>query len=301
LDELLGPLIAIVTPAFAISTMLAMGLRLSLGEIVRPLRNPRFVGAALILNFAVLPLIAWALAEVLTLGADVRTGLILISAVAGAPMIPKLVSIARGDAASATALVILLIAASVVVAPLLLPMLLEGVRIDPVDITVALVWQLLLPLAVGVFVHERYPAEASAYVDEVATVSNVTLVLLFIASIGQNINGVLGLLGSGGIIAIVLLVAAAIIGGYLIALPAGVERRLMGLGSAQRNTAAAFIIAVSSFAERPTVIAFVATAGLVMMALLFPIAGEWSKQPTRLELAADSSPAAMSHPGGLVK
>jgi len=282
-DTLLGQLTQIVTPAFAISTMLAMGLRLTVTEIIEPLRSVRFVVAALALNFAAVPAAAWLIALVLGLDSDVRTGLILVSAVAGAPMIPKLVTVAKGDAASAVALVTLLVVGTVVIGPFLVPLLVANVRIDSAAIALALGWQMLLPLAVGVFIRGRYPDEAGTYVDEVGAISNVSLVLLIVSSIGQNVDGLIGLLGSGGLVAMVVLIAMAAAGGYLLGIPAGVERRLLALGTAQRNVAAAFIIAVGSFADRPTVLALVAISGLITMAMLFPLAGEWSKRPSRLE------------------
>src|SRR3954452_6366691 len=262
--------------------MLAMGMRLTVGEIVEPLRNPRFVAAALGLNFVVMPAAAWLIAHALGLERDVGTGLVLISAGACAPMIPKVVTIAKGDAASAVALVTLLVVATVVIAPFLLPLLLEGVTVDSAAIAGSLGWQMVLPLAVGVLVRERYPEEADDYVDEVAAISNVTLALLLVSSVGQHLGGAVGLLGNGGIVATVLLVAAGVVAGDVLGVAAGVERRLLALGTAQRNVAAAFIVAVGSFADRPTVLALVATSGIVMMLMLFPLAGEWSKRPSRL-------------------
>ncbi|MFL5754834.1 MAG: bile acid:sodium symporter family protein [Chloroflexota bacterium] len=282
METFLAQLSQIVTPAFAVTTMLAMGMRLTVREIVGPLRNPRFIAAALALNFVVVPAAAWLIVHALRLQPDVAAGLVLISAGAGAPMIPKLVTIAKGDAASAVALVTLLVVATVVIMPVLLAFLLEGVTVDSAAIAGSLGWQMVLPLAVGVLVRERYPEEADDYVDEVAAISNVTLALLLVSSVGQNLGGAVGLLGNGGIVATVLLVAAGIVAGYVLGVPAGVERRLLALGTAQRNVAAAFIVAVGSFADRPTVLALVATSGIVMMLMLFPLAGEWSKRPSRL-------------------
>ena len=283
MSELLAQLSALVTPLFAISTMLGMGMGLTVREVVAPLRNLRFVAVALGLNFILVPAAAWLIATVLGLGEDTRIGLLLVASVAGAPMIPKLVTIAKGDGPSAVALVTLLVVATVVVAPLALPLLLPGVQVDPVAIAFALSWQMLLPLAVGIFIRERYPDEATGYRGEVASISNITLVLVFVTSAGQNVPGLLGLFGSGAILATVLLVAAAIVGGYLLAIPAHVERRLLALGAGQRNVAAAFIIAAGSFADRPTVLAYIAAAGVIMMVALFPLAGEWSKKPGRFE------------------
>jgi predicted Na+-dependent transporter len=296
--DFLANLLQVVTPAFAITTMLAMGMRLTISELVEPLRNWRFVAAALILSFLFVPAAAWVIAAALRLTEDIRIGLILLGCVAGAPMIPKLVTIAKGDTASAVAMVTLLVVATVVVAPLTLPVLLPGVEVDVVAIAVNLSWQMLLPLGAGLFVSERYPEEATEYVDEVGTISNIALVLLFVASLGQNMGGLLEMFGNGAIVATFLLLLAAIVGGYASGVPAGVERRLLALGTAQRNVAAAFIIATGNFADRPTVATFMAAAGLVSMLVLFPLAGEWSKRPRRVTDVGDLDPARESHGAG---
>src|SRR5687768_5014171 len=121
MQEFLAGLAQLVTPAFAITTMLAMGMRLTVRQIVEPLRNWKFIVAALALSFVLMPLAAWLIASSLNLEPDLRVGLILIACVAGAPMIPKLVTIAKGDGASAVAMVTLLIVVTVAFAPLALP------------------------------------------------------------------------------------------------------------------------------------------------------------------------------------
>ncbi|HVG27559.1 MAG TPA: bile acid:sodium symporter [Acidobacteriaceae bacterium] len=282
LEQLITGVSQMASLAFAVSTMLAMGMGLTLRQVITPLRNVRFIIAALFLNFIIVPAFAWLLAEVLGLAPDIRIGLLLIACVAGAPMVPKLVQIAKGDAATAVALVALLIAVTVVFVPLALPLLLPGVTIDSGSIATQLALQMLLPLAIGIFIRERWDEEAAEYRPTVATVSNVALVVLFLTSIATNLPGVLGLFGSGGIISVVLLVAVAVLCGYLTGIPAGVERRVLALGAGQRNQAAAFIIGAGNFADRPTVLLLVGVASLVMMVILFPLAGEWSKRPSSL-------------------
>src|SRR6185437_14487381 len=110
--------------------MLGMGMGLTIAQIAAPLRNLRFIAVALGLNFVLVPAAAWLIATVLGLEVDIRIGLILVASVAGAPMIPKLVTIAKGDGASAVALVSLLVVATVVIAPFLLPVLLGDVAVD---------------------------------------------------------------------------------------------------------------------------------------------------------------------------
>jgi predicted Na+-dependent transporter len=283
MSELLDALSSLFTLAFSFTTMLSMGLGLTVAEIVRPLRNLRFVAAALAVNLLLVPALAMVLASALGLSTDLRIGLLLLAAAPGAPMLPKLVQIARGDAATAVALTALLIVATVVFLPLALPILLPGAVVDSGGIATSLATQMLLPLAVGVFVRERYEEEAAAYRPTVAQISSVTLALLFVTSLGQNLPGVLGLVGTGGILATGLLIAAAVLVGHLAAVPGGVERRVMALGAGQRNMAAAFVVATANFADRPGVLTFLATAGLIAMVILFPLAGEFGKRPRRAE------------------
>ena len=286
-DQLISGISQLASLTFAASTMLAMGMGLTLREVLEPLRNWRFLAAALLLNFMIVPAVAWLLAQVLGLAPDVRIGLLLIACVAGAPMVPKLVQIAKGDAATAVALVALLVVLSVVFAPLALPLLLPGMTVDSGAIAGNLALQMLLPLAIGIFVRERWEEEAAEYRPTIGTISNIALVLIFLTSVGANLPGVLDLFGSGGIISIALLIAAAVAAGYLIGIPAGVERRVLALGAGQRNLAAAFIIATDNFPDRPTVLLLISIAGLVMMVILFPLAGEWSKRPSTLATAEE--------------
>jgi BASS family bile acid:Na+ symporter len=296
MSEFLAEISQLATMAFAISTMLAMGMGLTVREVVAPLRNVRLLLAALLVNFLIVPAAAWLLAALLGLAPDLRIGLLLIACAAGAPMVPKLAQIARGHAATAVALVTLLIVATVVFAPLALPLLL-GVSVDAGAIVTSLAGQLLLPLAIGIFMRERWEEEAAEYRPTVATLSNVALAVLFLTSVGANLPDLLDLVGTGGILAVVGLIVVALVAGYALGIPAGVERRVLALGAGQRNTAAAFVIATGNFADRPTVLLLIGLAALLMMVILFPLAGEWSKRPSTLAAPVEQEATPETTPG----
>jgi BASS family bile acid:Na+ symporter len=296
MSEFLAEISQLATMAFAISTMLAMGMGLTVREVVAPLRNVRLLLAALLVNFLIVPAAAWLLAALLGLAPDLRIGLLLIACAAGAPMVPKLAQIARGHAATAVALVTLLIVATVVFAPLALPLLL-GVSVDAGAIVTSLAGQLRLPLAIGIFMRERWEEEAAEYRPTVATLSNVALAVLFLTSVGANQPDLLNLVGTGGILAVVGLIVVALVAGYALGIPAGVERRVLALGAGQRNTAAAFVIATGNFADRPTVFLLIGLAALLMMVILFPLAGEWSKRPSTLAAPVEQEATPETTPG----
>lgn len=295
MQEVLARFAQLSTIAFAISTMLSLGLGLTPRQITTPLKNWRFVTAALAVNFVAVPAVALLLVAVLDLPDDLRVGLLLIACSAGAPMVPKLVQIAKGDAASAAAVVTALIVGSVIFLPIALPLLLPGADVSPVAIAVPLIWQLLLPLAAGLFVRSRYEEEAVEFRPTLLVVSNITLVLVMLTSVGQNLPGLFGLLGTGGIIAAILLVVASLAIGWVSAIPAGVERRVMALAAGQRNFAAALVVAGSDFGGRPDIITYIATAGLLMMAILIPLAGEMSRRPPGAHLREESVSSRTTH------
>src|SRR5436309_10360384 len=150
--ELMQKATPVAMLVFVLSSMLAMGLGLTVGEIVAPLRNARLVVLSLLVNFVLMPLGALALADVLRLDQPLGVGLLLLGAAAGAPFLPKLAQIAKGNLAFSVGLMVLLMVVTVVYMPLVLPMLLEGVSVDPMKIARSLVLLMLLPLGVGLAV-----------------------------------------------------------------------------------------------------------------------------------------------------
>ena len=106
--EFLSKLVPIAMLAFVVSSMLAVGLSLTIGQIVAPLRNIKLVSLALLANFVLMPLAALAIASALNLDEPLGIALILLGTAAGAPFLPKLAGLARGNLAFAVGLMVLL-------------------------------------------------------------------------------------------------------------------------------------------------------------------------------------------------
>ncbi|MGB6439677.1 MAG: hypothetical protein WBE89_10180 [Methyloceanibacter sp.] len=94
--------------SFVVSSMLAMGAGLTVSQISEPLRNVRLVVLALLANFVVMPLAALALARMLWLDEPFGVGLLLLGCAAGAPFLPKLAELAKGNLAFAVGAMVLL-------------------------------------------------------------------------------------------------------------------------------------------------------------------------------------------------
>jgi predicted Na+-dependent transporter len=278
MSELVSTLANLFTTAFVVTSMFSFGLRLTLAEIIEPLRDIRLLLMTLATNFVIVPLTAVLLANLLGLEEDLRIGLILISIVAGAPLVPKLAQIAKANIPFAVASTALLVVATVIYLPFVFPLVLPGVRLDAMSIVRPLAIQIVLPLVVGLIVDYISKDEADVLLPVLGQIANVSLTLMLVLMLGGNVGNVIGLIGTGSILAAIILFAVAMAAGYFLGGRDDGTRRTLSMATGQRNLAAAFVVATSSFADRPTVVVFLAAAGLIAMIVMMPIAGWFGKR-----------------------
>jgi BASS family bile acid:Na+ symporter len=147
---------------FVVASMAALGLSLSVRQIVQPLRNGRLVAMVLPANFVLTPALAYAIKTVIPMDEGYAIGLILLATAAGAPFLPKLVQVAKGAVAISVGIMVLLMAATIIYLPLVLPLLLPGVAVNPLDIAGSLAVLMLIPLTIGLFIKSRYGSVADS-------------------------------------------------------------------------------------------------------------------------------------------
>jgi BASS family bile acid:Na+ symporter len=284
--EVLSALSNVFTLLFVVTSMLSMGLSLTVAQIVAPLKNARLVVMALVANFVLVPAVAFVLSRVIPMEQALQIGLLLLGTAAGAPFLPKLAQIARANVPFAVGVMALLVVVTVVYLPLVLPLLLPGVAVDAGAIATQLILEILVPLVIGLLVKARWESAAEAVVHPIGQIANVSLALLLVLMLGLNLGKVLDLFGSGAILATLLLLVVAVAGGYLLGGPGADTKRVLALGTGQRNMAAGFAIATSNFADQPDVLVFLAAAGLVGMVVVMPIAAEFGKRTKAAPAAA---------------
>ena len=280
---------------FVVTSMLAMGMSLTVAQIVDPLRNVRLVVLALIANFVLVPALAFGIAAVIPIDDSLRTGLIVLAAAGGAPFLPKLVQVAHGPIALGVGVMVLLMVVTIAYLPIVLPLLLPGVEVDPWAIAQSLVVLMLVPLAIGLLIRAGAADTAAEYSPVFTKASSLAIVVLMVVGLGLSARNILGLLGTGGIIALLLFVLGSFaIGSLLGGRDPGV-RSVLGLGTAQRNVSAALVVAAQNFG--PDTLTFVLVGAIVMLLILMPVArrsGAAIGAPVTRAPAGDSSAAGTS-------
>jgi predicted Na+-dependent transporter len=268
---------------FVIGSMFSLGLSLTMKQIIDPLRNARMVILALIANFVLVPVLAYAVALVFNLDDSLRTGLILLSTAAGAPFLPKLVDVAKGNIAFSVGLMVLLMVVTIIYLPLVLPLLLGDVQVNPWDIAQSLIIMMLIPLAVGLFIKARYDGTAAKIQPTFAMASNLALISLTVLGLVLNFSSMIALVGTFGILAGIIFILLSLVVGYLLGGSETGDKSVMGLGTAQRNISAALVVAAQNFTS--DVITYLLVIAIIGLVVLMPAAGEIGK---RMKPAAEA-------------
>ena len=277
LMDLLSKGATVVMLIWVVFSMLAMGTGLTLARIIERLRNVRLVLLALLANFVLMPIGAEALAKVLRLDEPFEVGLLLLGCAAGGPFLPTLAERAKGDPAFAVSTTVLLMVVTVGYLPIVLPLLFPGVTVDPWPIARFLFLLMLLPLAAGLALNALYGGFAARVKPILDWISNVSVILMVLFITAANIDKILQVFGTFGILAGLLFTVFGVGIGWLLGGRNVGTKRVMALGTGQRNAAAALVVARESF-DDPKVVVMVIVVTIVGLIILMPLSRALAKR-----------------------
>ena len=256
---------------FVVSSTLGVGLSLTVAQIIAPLKNVRLVVLSLAVNFVLTPLAALALWKLLRLDEPLGVGLLLCGVAAGAPFLLKLAEFSKSNMAFAVGLMVLLMVLTVGYVPLVLPRLLAGTSVNPAKIAQSLIVMMLIPLAAGLFVRARWANVAGKIRPAIGIISTISMILVVTLTMAGHFKNVLSVFGTYGILAAVIFTVVCIAAGWLLGGPGRDTKGVLALGTAQRNTAAAFVVAGQNFTD-PKVVVMIAVVMIVEFLMLMPLA-----------------------------
>lgn len=256
---------------FVVVNMLALGMQLSVRQIVAPLRNVPLTMKALLANFVLVPLTAYALVNGLHLEHGFALGLILLACSAGDPFVTKLSESAKGDMAYSLGVMAMLSVVTVLYMPIFVPLLLPGVKVDPVEIAKPLIILIILPLIAGLILRAKVrplTERCAPVLDKLASILIYAAVLLFAIVHWRDIATVIG---EHDILAAIILVAAALVYGYLLGGPDQLHRGDLALNTAWRGVSAGIAVGINNFPSEQNVFTMAIIIVLVSAAILMPV------------------------------
>jgi BASS family bile acid:Na+ symporter len=256
---------------FAVSSMLAIGMSERPADVIAATSKPLPIVLALLVNFVLAPLLAVALTRLIPLQPAHATGLLLLGTAAGAPFLPKLAEIAHGNLAYSLALMVLLMAASIVLMPLMLPLILPGLAADPWSIAKPLIVVLVVPLMLGFALGGLDAKRLGPLLALARKVANGSFVLLLVLLIVLDLGAILGMFGSFVLATYSAFVLAMVGLGYAVGAIDRPTQSVFALCAGNRNIAAALVVAETSLNDSAVTVMLLA-ASLVGLGLLLGLA-----------------------------
>ena len=242
LQTTFGPLVLI----FTVSNLAAMGLQVRMPEVAVALRNKIAMALIFVWGWVLGPAVGYLITSALPLAEPYVVVVFLASLAPVAPFLQQMVAKARGDMGFAGALVPLVMVGTVVLMPLMAPLLIKGVAISTSSLAKPLLLTILLPLVIGAVI--RHFADKGATrifpaVKGLALLSTLLTIVWCLVLYGQ------GMLNTAGELAFLSL-NLFMIGMGLITYFVGFgmkqnQRSVMSLGMGTRNIAAVLAAALA--------------------------------------------------------
>ncbi|MEW8624522.1 MAG: bile acid:sodium symporter family protein [Candidatus Thiodiazotropha sp.] len=206
--------------------MFGMGMTLSLEDFKRVFQRPKIIGVGVLLQFALMPLIAWLIAELLALPPYLMAGLVLVGACPGGTASNVVCYLARGDVALSITMTTVSTLLAIVATPLL-TWLYVGQKV-PVPVE-SMLWSIfkivLLPVSLGVLVNTFYGPRLKPIKPLFPLISILAIVVIIgiVVALNQSNIANMGMLLA---LAVILHNLIGLAGGYWISRGLGWDQRL---------------------------------------------------------------------------
>ena len=265
--------------------MFAIGINNSMQQLTSVWRQPAVLLRSALAVIVLFPLVVFILLKVFDLPPGVATGLAILAAVPGAPMLTKRTEGAGGEPAYASSLQLTLALFVVIIAPVTLGIFyaqfdMVTERVAPWDVARQVVRVTFLPLLIALLFVQFAPSVVERIRKPVVKLANILFLLFTLAIVGlfvisPDLRGML-LVGWLPLLAVVITVVAGLAMGHLLGGPAQNTRAVLATATIARNAGLALFIAALSDYQRgflPILLVYLLTGSV--LAIPYSV---WSKR-----------------------
>jgi BASS family bile acid:Na+ symporter len=250
-----------------------MGLELNLKETIKSLRSARLVILTLLWGWVVGSAFAYLLMRVLPLAQPHAVGLLIFSLAPIAPFLPLLVRQARADMDFSAALMPLAMVATVVLLPLMAPLLMKGLTLNVWSLAKPLLLLVLLPLVVGAAIKVYATPVADKLFPEVERLAGISTLLILGFTVVFYFGEFIRTLGSYAIGAEIIFALGIALASYQFSfgLKQG-QRSAMALAMGTRDASGMFAVFTAFPKPDPRMLVMILLAGPVPAIVAFGLA-----------------------------
>ena len=242
LQNTFSPLVLI----FTVSNLAAMGLQVRMPEVMVALRNKKSIALIFIWGWVLGPAVGYLITKVLPLEEPYVVVMFLASLAPVAPFLQQMVGKARGDMGFAGALVPLVMVGTVVLMPLMAPLLIKGVAISTASLAKPLLLTILLPLILGAVFRHYADQGATKIFPAVKKLAGLSTLLTIVWCLVIYGRGILNTAGELAFLSMNLFMIGMGLITYLIGFGMKQNQRsVMSLAMGTRNIAAVLAAALA--------------------------------------------------------
>jgi BASS family bile acid:Na+ symporter len=242
LQSTFGPLVLI----FTVANLAAMGLQVRMPEVVVALRNRKSVVLIFVWGWVLGPAVGYLITKVLPLEDPYVVVVLLCSLAPCAPFLQQMVGKARGDMGFAGAFVPLVMIGTVILMPLMAPLLIKGVTISTASLAKPLLLTILLPLIIGAAIRHFADKGATKVFPAVKGLAGLSTLLTIVWCLVIYGRGILNTAGELALLSMTLfMVGMGMITYFLGFGMKQNQRSVMALGMGTRNIAAVLAAALA--------------------------------------------------------
>ena len=185
---------AVALPIALAVIMISLGLELTRADFRRIFVYPKGVAIGLLNLGLIAPFLAFGIAELFDLDPILAIGLVLLGASPGGTLANLLTHLARGDTALSVTMTALSSVGALLVVPIYLNLAANHFSgsdigdISMLSVVVRVFFITLVPLAIGMYVRERYPQWTEERRDQVKKAALGAFVLVVIGAVASEID-----------------------------------------------------------------------------------------------------------------
>ena len=236
-------------------TVLSLGMRASLNDLVCLFRRPGLLIRALLSMFVIMPIVAILMVKSFDLDPVIKIALVVLSVSPIPPLFPKKAFKSGGEASFTFGLLAAISLLSIVAIPLVFVLFnavfIREAKFSESWIVQTILVKILLPLVIGMALRQFVPVLSERYGHIVEKAGGILLLASFLPVLILILPTIWSLIGVPTILAIVLFALVGAASGYFLGGPDPNERVVLAMATATRHPGIAITLAITNAGETP--------------------------------------------------
>jgi bile acid:Na+ symporter, BASS family len=281
-QPIMNPLVVV----FTVMNLLTMGLQVNIPKVLKKISNPKTLITIFVWGWVVGPLVGFLITRIFPMAEPYAQVILLASLAPCAPFLPPMVSRARGDVDFAGAFIPLAAVGTVIIMPLMAPILIKGLAISAAALAKPLIITILTPLLIGAVIKTYAGKVADKIFKPVKLFANLSTALTILFCFILYGEAMINTAGSFALLSMTIFMFVMALATYKFGFGLKQnERSIMSLGMGTRNIAAVFagVLAIPNGDPRLMAMTIMYTLWSFILALI--LSPLFSKQAQKAAVA----------------